>query len=333
MFHVKHAGRPRHAGPACRGAPEGASRGGEGLAANGAGPAGRVIDCGVRSRCSRRHLQVGRLAISRRVASRPRAALARTDYQGKDEREDCAGDGRSASTAPPRKRTVHPASIASGNTPQERGGLVDRGRGFRSAGKRGANRAAWARAEVAGSAGERVGARGGVTGGAGGGWTREGRSGSGRARDEEGTRRPRGGRDGKRMGGWERKQSCLGKGGGVAGSPGGRMGAHGGVVGRRVGRGEPQGGDEAGEAPGQRSRRGLRRRRSLGIHHLGTTPLRRRGPHGAPRRRRTRLPAQRERKERASCRNGEADGKTAFRLVTHQPHATGVCEHRWEGVS
>ena len=201
VFHVKHAGRPRHAGPACRGAPEGALRGGEGLAANGAGPAGRVIDCGVRSRCSRRHLQVGRLAISRRVASRPRAALARTDYQGKDEREDCADDSRSASTAPPRKRTVHPASIASGNTPQERGGLVDRGRGFRSAGKRGANRAAWARAEVAGSAGERVGARGGVTGGAGGGWTREGRSGSGRARDEEGTRRPRGGRDGKRMGG------------------------------------------------------------------------------------------------------------------------------------
>ena len=145
MFHVKHAGRPRHAGPACRGAPEGALRGGEGLAANGAGPAGRVIDCGVRSRCSRRHLQVGRLAISRRVASRPRAALARTDYQGKDEREDCADDSRSASTAPPRKRTVHPASIASGNTPQERGGLVDRGRGFRSAGKRGANRAAWAR--------------------------------------------------------------------------------------------------------------------------------------------------------------------------------------------
>ena len=184
MFHVKHAGRPRHAGPACRGAPEGALRGGEGLAANGAGPAGRVIDCGVRSRCSRRHLQVGRLAISRRVASRPRAALARTDYQGKDEREDCADDSRSASTAPPRKRTVHPASIASGNTPQERGGLVDRGRGFRSAGKRGANRAAWARAEVAGSAGERMGARGGVAGPAGGtgratGGGRRGRRGAG----------------------------------------------------------------------------------------------------------------------------------------------------------
>ena len=334
VFHVKHAGRPRHAGPACRGAPEGALRGGEGLAANGAGPAGRVIDCGVRSRCSRRHLQVGRLAISRRVASRPRAALARTDYQGKDEREDCADDSRSASTAPPRKRTVHPASIASGNTPQERGGLVDRGRGFRSAGKRGANRAAWARAEVAGSAGERVGARGGVTGGAGGGWTREGRSGSGRARDEEGTRRPRGGRDGKRMGGGgNASRAAWARAGGVAGSPGGRMGAHGGVVGRRAERGRATGSDGAGEAPGQRSRRGLRRRRSLGIRRLGTTPLRRRGPHGAPRRRRTRLPAQRERKERASCRNGEADGKTAFRLVTHQPHAAGVCERRRTEIS
>ena len=99
------------------------------------GPAGRIIGCGVRSRYSRRHLRAGRLAISRWMASRPRAALARTDYQGKDEREDCADDGRPASTAPPRKRTVHPASIASGNTPQERGGLVDRGRGFRSAGK------------------------------------------------------------------------------------------------------------------------------------------------------------------------------------------------------
>lgn len=98
----------------------------------------------------------------------------------------------------------------------------------------------------------------------------------------------------------------------------------------------PQGGGEAGEAPGQRSRAGLLRRRSLGIRRLGTTPLRRRGPHGAPRRRRTRLPAQREereRKERAGCRNGEADGKAAFRLVTHQPHAAGVCEHRRTEIS
>lgn len=153
-----------------------------------------------------------------------------------------------------------------------------------------------------------------------------------------GTRRGRGGRGvggtGSEWGGVGTQAELPGQGrGGVAGSPGGRMGAHGGVVGRRAERGRATGSDGAGEAPGQRSRRGLRRRRSLGIRRLGTTPLRRRGPHGAPRRRRTRLPAQRERKERASCRNGEADGKTAFRLVTHQPHAAGVCERRRTEIS
>ena len=316
MFHVKHAGRPRHAGPACRGAPEGASRGGESLAENGAGPpvasSAAAYALGIRDATCE-------LAASRSPDGWP--PVHEQHWRGRTTKVRMSGRiaqtmvARHPLPLPESERfTRHPSPLA---TPLRREGASSTEGGASEAREKGRKQSCLGK-------------------GGGGGWTREGRSGSGRARDEEGTRRPRGWEGREANGGVGTQAELPGQGRGVAGSAGGRMGARGGVVGRRVGRGEPQGGRRGRRGAGQRSRAGAAQAAVARHPPPRGNASQEKGPHGAPRRRRTRLPAQREereRKERAGCRNGEADGKTAFRLVTHQPHAAGVCEHRRTEIS
>ena len=246
MFHVKHAGRPRHAGPACRGAPEGASRGGESLAENGAGPpvasSAAAYALGIRDTTCE-------LAASRSPDGWP--PVHEQHWRGRTTKVRMSG--RIAQAMVARHPLPLPESERFARHPSPLATLLRRERASSTEGGASEARGKGAQTELSGQG--RGGAAGRGVAWRANGSARQGRDGAGGAAGRgkvgavavgRGTRRGRGGqgggRDGKRMGGVGTQTELPGQGRGAAGSPGGRMGARGGVVGRRVGRGEPQGG-------------------------------------------------------------------------------------------